>query len=124
MAHVMLLFRSLALGLLAAAVTLLASRPSTVIVMPAPSAAAPPVVEHEPTVPDITIVDFAHTLDPRELPSLVRLEQGERVVAVSDRSCDSLATSECVAAAARASDYVDVDVRGPRGGRRVVLLRH
>jgi hypothetical protein len=115
----MLLFRSVALGLLGACFLLLAVRspPATHVV---------DRVVYRPAPPAAALIDVAPGLPVARLGSLVQLAPGEHVVAVDDRA----ATGDLDAGAMLAQldprpAFVDLEIAGgPGGPRRVVLLLH
>jgi hypothetical protein len=116
----MLVFRSLALGLLGACCLLFASHPlvALYVVRDRPASAASP--------PPATIIDVATGFDPANVPALVHLAVGEHVVAVNDTAVRSdldagaaLATGPLIG-----GHYADLDVQGPEGKRRVLVLLH
>lgn len=102
-------WKSLMLGLAAAAVMLLATGRRA-----APAAGPPGVV----------VVDVGRAAAGDHLLDMLGLVPGERVTAIADRP----AATEDVAAAWRltaAGDYLDLTVAGPRGAsRRVLVLAH
>jgi hypothetical protein len=121
----MFLFRSLTIGLLGACILLLArlespraevtSREATLALHAAPPAAS------------ATIIDVAPGVRASDVPSLIRLAPGERVVAVDDRRVDGdLAAGVAIANRVPASGaFVDLDVEGTGGThRRVLVLLH
>ena len=121
----MLLFRSLALGLLGACFFLIATRPTTVVV-------------REPIeVPNLsgirglpnqgpTIVDVAPNVSASLLPSLIQLREGERVVAINDTrvASDLEAGSKLASLWLGPQRYIDLEVAGLHGERRVLVLLH
>ena len=117
----MLLFRSLALGLLGACVMLLAHRPECEIRF-APSS----VVARASAPPSAAIVDVAPGIAAAQLGPLVRLAPGERVIAVGEHAVSGDLEAGAVLAAldARSGSYVDLTVAGAVGPRRVLVLLH
>jgi hypothetical protein len=117
----MLLFRSLALGLLGACFLLLAMRPATTHVVDHVDRvvyrAAPPVA---------TLVDVAMGVPAAQLGSLVHLEAGEHVIAIDDRPVTGdLDAGAVLAQLTSRPAFVDLEIAGGHGGqRRVVLLLH
>ena len=117
----MLVFRSLALGLLGACFLLLATRQTDVrierelvpVQQPAPPASA-------------TIIDVAHGVGANQLAQLVRLQPNEHVVAVDDRPVtgDLDAGAMIAANETSARKFVDLTVTGGAGERRVLVLLH
>jgi hypothetical protein len=117
----MLLFRSLALGMLGACLLLLAKRQEYEIrVAPAPA------VMRAPALPAAAIVDVAPGIAGVQLDSLVRLAPGEHVVAVDEHavSGDFEAGALLASLDARAGKYIDLTVAGGTAERRVLLLLH
>ena len=127
----MILFRSLALGLLGACFFLLATRPVTIVV-------------RQPEIPNLsgirgvptagpTVIDVARDAGPSIVPSLIRLAEGEHVVTIDDVAVANdldagrmlgerwLVTEGPPIAQHR---YIDLEVQGPRGERRVLVLLH
>ena len=114
----MLLFRSIALGLLGACFVLLATRPLyEVRLVRSPPRVLPPAA---------SIVDVAAVVAPSAIGSLVRLAPGERVVAVDDHPVyDPIdAALRLQRRAPHAGEYVDLTVAGPADTRRVLVLLH
>jgi hypothetical protein len=113
----MLVFRSLALGLLGACFLLLATRPTEVrierelvpVFRPAPSAA--------------TIIDIAHGVTPGQLAQLVRLQPDEHIIAIDDHPVTSDLDAGAMIASneASAKQFVDLTIND---GRRILLLFH
>ncbi len=120
----MFLFRSLTIGLLGACILLLArlekaSEPVAAGIPTLAIASAPPVT-------GATIVDVAPGVRASDVPGLIRLAPGERVTAVDDRRVESdLAAGVAIANRAPSSGaFVDLDVEGNGGHRRVLVLLH
>src|SRR6184192_1321406 len=82
----MLLFRSLALGLLGACFFLLATRPATVIIRQPVPIEVPNLsgIHGLPQAQGPSVVDVAPNIEAARLPSLIQLGVGERVVAIDD----------------------------------------
>jgi hypothetical protein len=116
----MILFRSLALGLLGACFWILATRP-TVIVAPREAPPAFHAVEEAPT-----ILDVSAAVTREQLPALVHLRDGEHVIAINDSAVASdLDAGRVLASIDRASQkFVELGVAGPRGQRRILMLLH
>jgi hypothetical protein len=116
----MLLFRSLALGLLGACFWMLATRPQVIVAAPEP-ARVDVVQEAAPT-----ILDVSPAVTRQQLPALVHLRSGEHVVAIDDEPVASdLDAGRLLASVDRASQrFVELGVRGPRGTRRILMLLH
>ncbi len=135
----MLMFRSFALGLLAACFVVIAMRPAVVVqvsMRPPNSAAARsapgPIHLHarssrlHPRAPSATVIDAASAATPSDLVALLRLRSDERIAAVDDlRSTDPSAAIAAVGSAAGAKGrYVDLTIASPFAERRVVLMIH
>ena len=116
----MLLFRSLALGLLGACFWMLATRPQVIVAAPEPAR----VEVTQEAAP--TILDVSPAVTREQLPSLVHLRGGEHVVAVNDEPVASdLDAGRVLASIDRASQkFVELGVAGPRGSRRILMLLH
>jgi hypothetical protein len=115
----MLLFRSLALGLLGACLMMLA-RPRYEVHM-APAVAAPASSRS-----DVQIVDVAAGVAPYQVGALVHLQPAEHVVAVGERSVATDLEAGAIVAdsGAHSGGYLDLTVGGPLGPRRVLVLLH
>jgi hypothetical protein len=122
----MLLFRSLALGLLGACFWLLATRPATVIVRQPIEVPNLSGIRGVPQLQGPSVVDVAPNIEAARLPSLIQLGAGERVVAIDDlRVANDLEAGRVLAAMVTAPQrFIDLDVEGPRGERRVLVLLH
>jgi hypothetical protein len=118
----MLLFRSLAVGLLAACFCLLAIRPAYEVRV----TGAPALVVAPRPQPAATIVDVAPGLGPEQIASLIALAPGERVVAVDDLHVTGDLDAGVMLAnqAVGSQRYVDLEVAGAAGSRRVLVLLH
>ena len=120
----MFLFRSLTIGLLGACILLLARIETA---PPAPVSAVPTIAMTQPP-PEVaaTIVDVAPGVRAADVPGLIRLAPGERVVSVDDRRVESdLAAGVAIANRAPSSGaFVDLDVEGNGAHRRVLVLLH
>lgn len=125
----MLLFRSLVIGLIAGCVVLLINmRPkleqvaaeTTLARLEAPSTRA------RAGVANATLVDVASGVSPDTIASLVHLEAGEHITRVGEAEVDSDLTAGWVIArrAPGRNSYLDLDVAGPGGSRRVLVLFH
>jgi hypothetical protein len=116
----MLLFRSLALGLLGACFWMLATRPQVIVAAPQPAR----IDIGQEDAPTILDVSPAVTRD--QLPSLVHLRGGEHVVAINDEPVASdLDAGRLLASVDRASQkFVELAVAGPRGSRRNLMVLH
>jgi len=107
----MIAARSLVLGFFAALLLVIATRPTYELrVVTAPAHRAP------------QIIDAAAGVNPARLLSAVRLAPGERFIAIDDRPFG--AAGLVAVAARRAGSYVDLDIAGDAGIRRVVVLLH
>ena len=117
----MLVFRSLALGLLGACFLLLATRPTDVRI----ERQLVPIQQPVPP-PSATIIDVAHGVTASQLAQLVRLLPSEHVVAVDDRPVtgDLDAGAMIAANESTARQFVDLTVSGSSGERRVLVLLH
>jgi hypothetical protein len=116
----MLVFRSIALGLLGACCLLFASHPlvALYVVHERPASAA--------SSSTATIIDVAAGFDPANVPALVHLSPDEHVVAVNDVPVhgDLDAGAALAAGPLLGGHYADLDVQGPGGARRVLVLLH
>jgi hypothetical protein len=122
MAATMLVFRSLTLGLLAACFLLLAIRPVYEVrvtrdARPQREAPAPPAA---------TIIDVAAGVSASQLPAMLALAPDERVVAVDDQSVGSDLDAGTLLASRELDSqrYIDLEVEGARGARRLLVLLH
>lgn len=122
----MLLFRSVAIGLLGACVLLLAQRPPPVV----RGACGGIVIEHErelvvaPHVPAPTIIDVAPGLSSTQLAQLVRLAPDERVTAVDDHPVTGNLDAGTVLGEPGSRRFVDLAIASRSGERRVLVLVH
>ncbi len=119
----MFLFRSLTIGLLGACVMLM------VRIEPARGPVQPTSMPDPlpPQAATAAIVDVAPGLRPSEVPALIRLASGERVISVDDHPVDSdLAAGAAIAMRAPSGGgYLDLEVERPDGlHRRVLVLMH
>jgi hypothetical protein len=137
-----LLFRSLALGLLGACFFLIATRPTTVIVREHVEVPNLSGIRGVPGGP--TVIDVAPGVNPMLIPSLIRLGEGEHVTAIDDLpvandleagrllGARSVLSEEPVYALSvqgeRATPslhrFIDLQVTGRLGDRRVLVLLH
>lgn len=119
----MFLFRSLTIGLLGACILLLARLETAT-----PAVSAVPTIVMSQPMPQTsaTIVDVARGVRAADVPGLIRLAPGERVVAVDERRVESdLAAGVAIANRAPSSGaFVDLDVEGNGAHRRVLVLLH
>lgn len=78
----------------------------------------------EPQAP--MVVDVAPNIDAARLPSLIQLGAGEHVVSIDDlRVANDLEAGRVLAQMATAPNrFIDLDVEGPLGERRVLVLLH
>lgn len=125
----MFAFRSLALGLLGACCLLLAARPPVTVITHTPAFAfaeprTPWCSSHVPRAP--TIIDVAPGASAADIARLVVLEPGERITAIDDAPVAggldagvALASSEL-----GGRRYIDLEVAGDAGTRRVLVLLH
>lgn len=117
----MLLFRSVAIGLLGACFLLLATHTNNVRVerevvqVPGPRPA-----------PSATIIDVAPNVPVDQIAPLITLSASEHIVAVDDRpvASDVAAGMQLIAQGARDRRYVDLTIAGMSGERRVLVLMH
>lgn len=119
----MLLFRSLTIGLLAACAYLLADLPAvhthTVCTLDSrPRAVAPPRN-------DVMVLDVARDVDPNQIYELLRLREGENVVAFGDLPIHAgdarFKVIEAVSEGARA---LDLTLEREHQQRRVLVFLH
>jgi hypothetical protein len=112
--------RTLHLGLVVFAVTLLVS-----VIVEKRSRDADPVPVAA-TYQPVTVVDVSRTVHPSDLSTLVRLRADERVAAVNDRAvANDLAAGAAIAEQAPgAGRFLDLTVTGAQGSRRVLVLLH
>jgi hypothetical protein len=115
----MLVFRSIALGLLGACFLLLVTRPTQLRI----EREVVPVVQPPPP-PPATIIDVAHGVPPAELAQLVRLAPGEHVIAVDDQRVETDLDAGAMMASSYGRSYLDLTVGGVAGPRRVLVLLH
>jgi len=123
----MLLFRSLTTGLLGACVLLLVNllarsrAPARPAQLPVPASAAIHLIEGVPT-----IIDVSPAIRAADLPSLVPLARGERVLAVGDRRVlsDLSAGAEIARSGLTNGQYLDLTVGDGVTTRRVLVLMH
>lgn len=115
----MLVFRSLALGLVGACFLLLAFRPAYEVRIEQPQ---PTPVPRDSS----TIIDVASGVAPGQLSALIKLGPGEHVASVDDVPVagDLDAGAAIAARDHRAGSFIDVEVAGARSSRRVLVLLH
>ena len=118
----MIVFRSLALGLLGACFLLLVTKRYEVVRARAPAPRPAYVV----SVPAATIVDVASGVPASQLAALVHLAPYEHVIAVDDHPVvgDLDAGSMIASRETRWRTYFDLTVATPAGNRRVLVLLH
>jgi hypothetical protein len=114
-----MLLRLLSTALCAICVVLLAtSKPVRVVMLPqhAPLDASTPV----------SVVDVAAGVPARDLPALIRLRHGERVIAINDRPIagNLEAGGEIASSGLAPGGFLDVAIAGGRAERRVLMLMH
>jgi hypothetical protein len=124
----MLVFRSFAIGLLAACFALLVMRPPIVRVVQQP-VWLPPTLRFErpaPEVPVPTIIDAAPGISAAQLALTIRLAPGEHIAAIDDTRVAGEINAGLVLASRdlRSRQFIDFTVAGPRGDRRVLVLMH
>ena len=119
----MLLFRSLALGLIAACFFLQVDRgrvpDRTVDQRCVVEPIAPPADVQQGT----TIIDVAAAVDAHELPFLLHLRDDERVLQVDDRRIDNNLEAG-MAIVEHRNRFVDLTVQSAEGSRRILMLLH
>jgi hypothetical protein len=124
----MLLFRSLALGLLGACFFLLATRPTTIVVRQAPPIEVPNLsgMRGLPAPRGPSVIDVAPNVDAAMLTSLVQLHSDERVIAINDtRVANDLDAGRLLATLSlQPQRYIDLEIAGRDGERRVLVLLH
>jgi len=126
----MLLFRSLVIGLIAGCVVLLINmRPKLDAVATSAALARttrPSLWVDRPSGGNATLIDVAHGVSPRDVSSLVKLDAGEHVASVGDVRVESdLAAGTMIADSAHShASFIDLEVAGPSGKRRVLVLIH
>jgi len=116
----MLVFRSLSLGLLGACFMLLLTRPTEIRIV---QRAVPQVSAPQPAA---TIIDVASGVSSAQLAALIRLGPSEHITKVDDGAiANDVAAGVVLASVALSSRrYIDVEVAGPAGERRVLVLLH
>ena len=117
-ARVMLLFRSLSVGLLGACVVLLATHRTP-----------RPRVEHERELVAVTthaptIIDVAPNLSATQIAQLVRLAPNERVTAVDDHLVTGNLDAGTVIGSPTSHEFIDLTISGGSHERRVLVLVH
>ena len=126
----MLVFRSFAIGLLAACVALLAMRPSVIVVQPPAielaQVALPASMEPRPASAPPTIVDVAPGVSDDQLALAIRLAPGERIAFANDVAVPPNLPASYVFASRgpRSGQFYDLVVSGLAGDRRVLVLMH
>ncbi|HUS30064.1 MAG TPA: hypothetical protein VMZ53_16270 [Kofleriaceae bacterium] len=128
----MLLFRSLALGLLGACFFMLATRPTTIVVRQPPPIEVPNLSGIRgvplPAVSEVapTVIDVAPNVNASMLTTLIMMRDGEHVIAVNDaRVANDLDAGRMLGALwLHPQRYIDVQLGGPDGERRVLVLAH
>jgi hypothetical protein len=115
----MLLFRSLAIGLLGACCLLLAMRPPAQII-------ERDRLVYRQAAPSATLIDVAAGVAPTQLGGLVKLQRDEHVTAIDDRPVSGDLDAGAVLAQLDARPaFIDLELDGGASGhRRVVLLLH
>ena len=116
----MLVFRSLTLGLLGACFMLLLTRPTEIRVVQQSR-------QHvAPMPPTATIIDVAAGVTSAQLAALIRLAPGEHVASIDDAAIvNDVGAGVALASVALSSRrFIDVEVAGPAGTRRVLVLLH
>lgn len=121
----MLVFRSLAIGLLGACVILLATRPPYEMRwVREPGAAVCP--QRLATSSQVDVIDVASNVSAVELAGVLHLGPEDHVTAVDDRAVrdDIEAGTRIAAIALRPDRFIDLTVAGRDGSRRVLVLLH
>ncbi|MDB4953878.1 MAG: hypothetical protein JWO36_1447 [Myxococcales bacterium] len=118
----MLVFRSLALGLLGTCVMLLAVRPPYEVRITQQTVRAVPA--QPPT--SASIVDVAPSVSHVQVAALLHLAAGEHVLAIDDVAVrdDVEAGARLAGIAMGPNRFVDLTVAGLDGSRRVLVLFH
>jgi hypothetical protein len=114
----MLLFRSLAVGLLGACVWLLATHRTT-----------RPRIEHEREYVAVashapTIIDVAPNVSVNQIAQLVRLAPNERVTAVDDHLVTGNLDASTAIGSPAGHNFIDLTISGGSHERRVLVLLH
>ena len=122
----MLLFRSLALGLLGACFFLLATRPATIVVRQPIETPNLSGMRGLPAPAGPAVIDVAPNVDAAMLTSLVQLRADERVVAINDhRVANDLDAGRMLATIVlQPQRYIDLQIGSSDGERRVLVLLH
>ena len=122
----MVLFRSLALGLLGACFFLLATRPTTIVVRQPIEVPNLSGIRGLPAPEGPTVIDVAPNVDATMLTSLIQIHDDERVIAINDTPVANDLDGGRMLGTLRfgAQRYIDVQVRGPSGERRLLVLLH
>jgi hypothetical protein len=127
----MLLYRSLSLGFLGACLLLIATRPPVVVHQTGPCAQSPQLSRACPPIPPgPTILDVASYQSADDLARMLRLGPGEQIAAVNDTQVTSSLDAGVELARLERADalmpgkYVDFEVHGPAGERRLLVLLH
>ena len=122
----MLVFRSFAIGLLAACFALLVMRPEVRVTHVVPTQVPTIALSQHRTDPAPTIVDVAPGISAAQLALAIRLAPGEQITSVDDVAVSGNVGAGLMLASRtlRSGEYIDFSVAGPRGERRVLALLH
>jgi hypothetical protein len=115
-----MLLRLLSTALCATCVVLLITdRPVRLVVPRQPSASV------EAPMP-VSVVDIAAGMHRGDLPALIRIRPGERVIAINDQPVagNLEAGAEIVWSGLKPGGFLDVAIAGGRAERRVLMLMH
>src|SRR5688500_12630427 len=118
----MLVFRSLAIGLLAACFALLLTRPRLdvrYVLLPVADYAKLPSFHAGPAYEPPTIIDAAPGITHAQLAETIRLAPGEHIAAIDDvRASNDLSAGMILAARTmRSGEFIHVAVSAPAGER-------
>lgn len=74
----------------------------------------------------VTVVDVSAGVPARELPALIRIRPGERVVAINDLPVagNLEAGAEILGSGLKPGGFLDIAIAGVRAERRVLMLMH
>jgi len=122
----MLVFRSFAIGLLAACFALLVMRPEVHVTHVMPAHVPTIALSQRPAEPAPTIVDIAPGISAAQLALAIRLAPGEQITSVDDVAVSGNVGAGLLLASRtlRSGEFIDFSVAGPRGERRVLALLH
>ena len=125
----MLVFRSLAIGLLAASFALLLTRPRLdvrYVPLPVHDYARLPSFRAGPKHEPPTIIDAAPGITAAQLADTIRLGPDEHIAAIDNVQTGTTLSAGLLLAARtmRSGEFIDIDIAGPAGSRRVLVLLH